>query len=99
MINNCRILGAHLGTPTINAVLGGAKSSVVPIVADEFSAESNRSRAVKESQRVAWCVKGKTSPIVELGLSNLTQDTAPALLHFNDGQWLMVRLDEPKEKP
>jgi hypothetical protein len=35
---------------------------------------------------------------METGLSNLTQDTAPALIHFADGQtqqWLMVRLPEP----
>ena len=36
---------------------------------------------------------------METGLSNLTQDTAPALIHFTDGQtqqWLMVRIPEPK---
>ena len=34
---------------------------------------------------------------METGLSNLTQDTAPALIHFADGQtqqWLMVRMPE-----
>ncbi len=38
--------------------------------------------------------------IVETGLSNLTQDTAPVLVHFDEGQtqqWLLVRLPEPKE--
>ena len=33
-------------------------------------------------------------------LSNLTQDTSPALVHFADGstqQWLLVRLNQPKE--
>jgi hypothetical protein len=31
-------------------------------------------------------------------ISNLTQDTAPVLVHFEDGQtqqWLLVRLEEP----
>ena len=54
----------------------------------------------KESQRAAWVVRGKTSPIMETGIYNLTKDDAPALLHFEDGQtqqWLLVRLDEPKE--
>ena len=54
----------------------------------------------KKSQRVAWCVQGKSWPIVETGLSNLTQETFPALLHFSDGQtqqWLFVRLEEPKK--
>ena len=36
---------------------------------------------------------------METGLSNLTQDTVPVLVHFADGQtqqMLLVRLDEPK---
>jgi hypothetical protein len=52
----------------------------------------------KESQRCAWNVVGTTRPIMETGIVNLTQDTAPALLHFADGQtqqWLMVHLNEP----
>ena len=54
----------------------------------------------KKSQRVAWGVVGKERPIVETGLSNLTADTTPSLIHFADGQtqqWLLVRLEEPKE--
>ena len=54
--------------------------------------------ADKASQRVAWAVEGKTRPIMETGISNLTSDSGPALVHFADGQtqqWLMVRLDEP----
>ncbi len=55
----------------------------------------------KKSQRAAWCVQGKSWPIVETGLSNLTQDTSPLLVHFAGGetqQWLLVRLDEPKSQ-
>ena len=54
----------------------------------------------KKSQRVAWGVAGQKRPIAETGLSNLTQDTAPALVHFADGQtqqWLLVRIEEPKQ--
>lgn len=53
----------------------------------------------KESQRTAWNVVGKTRPIMETGIYNLTQDTAPALAHFADGttqQVLMVRLEDPQ---
>ena len=56
--------------------------------------------ADKKSQRVAWTAAGQQRPIMETGLSNLTQDTAPALIHFADGQtqqWLMVRM--PEEAP
>ena len=55
--------------------------------------------ADKQSQRVAWGVVGQQRPIMETGLSNLTQDASPALIHFDDGQtqqWLMVRIPEPK---
>jgi hypothetical protein len=54
----------------------------------------------KKTQRAAWGITGKQRPIIETGLYNLTQDTAPALLHFADGQtqqWLLVRLPEPKQ--
>lgn len=57
--------------------------------------------ADKTSQRVAWNVAGKQRPIVETGIYNLTQDTAPVLVHFADGQtqqWLLVRLEEPKQE-
>ena len=52
----------------------------------------------QKSQRTAWSVEGKQWPIMETGISNLTQDTAPVLVHFEDGQtqqWLLVRLEEP----
>jgi hypothetical protein len=55
-----------------------------------------------KSQRVAWGVAGQERPIMETGLSGLTQDTAPALIHFADGQtqqWLIVRMPESAEAP
>jgi hypothetical protein len=54
----------------------------------------------KKTQRTAWVAKGKDRPLMETGISNLTKDTAPVLVHFADGQtqqWLLVRLEEPKE--
>ena len=56
--------------------------------------------ADKKSQRVAWSVVDQQRPIMETGLSNLTQDSAPALIHFADDQtqqWLMVRMPEPEK--
>ncbi|MEX1039991.1 MAG: hypothetical protein WDZ51_05145 [Pirellulaceae bacterium] len=53
----------------------------------------------KASQRAAWNIVGKTRPIMETGVFSLTQDSAPTLIHFEDGttqQWLMVRLDDPQ---
>ena len=62
--------------------------------------QSLEGMADKKSQRVAWGVVDQERPIMETGLSNLTQDTSPALIHFADGQtqqWLMVRIPEPKQ--
>ncbi len=58
--------------------------------------------ADKQSQRCAWTVQGQTRPIMETGIANLTEDSAPALVHFADSQtqqWLMVRLPEPSAQP
>jgi hypothetical protein len=53
----------------------------------------------QKSQRSAWTVGGEDWPVMETGLSNLTKDEAPALIHFADGQtqqWLMIRLEAPE---
>jgi hypothetical protein len=64
------------------------------------TAQSIEGMVDKQTQRAAWTVAGKERPIMETGISNLTQDTVPALVHFADGttqQWLLVRLDKPKD--
>ena len=51
-----------------------------------------------KTQRSAWTVAGKNRPIMETGIANLTEDSGPALVHFEDGQtqqWLLVRLEDP----
>ena len=62
--------------------------------------QSLEGMADQKSQRVAWGVVDQERPIMETGLSNLTKDSSPALIHFADGQtqqWLMVRIPEPKQ--
>jgi hypothetical protein len=76
------------------AISGTLKNTVAGTV------QSLEGMADKMSQRVAWGIAGQERPIMETGLSNLTQDSSPALIHFADGQtqqWLMVRIPEPKE--
>jgi hypothetical protein len=76
------------------------------IIAGTFqNTATNKSQPIegmvdKKTQRTAWSIVKKQWPIMETGISNLTQDTAPALVHFEDGQtqqWLLVRLEEPKD--
>ena len=53
----------------------------------------------EKNQRVAWGIEGKKWPIMETGLTNLTKDSSPALIHFENGetqQWLLVREEAPK---
>jgi hypothetical protein len=53
----------------------------------------------KQTQRAAWTVKDQTRPLMETGIVNLTEDSAPALLHYADGttqQVLLTRLDKPE---
>jgi hypothetical protein len=65
--------------------------------------EANTVQAVegmvdKQTQRAAWTAVGKTRPLMETGIVNLTQDTTPVLVHFADGttqQWLLVRVEKP----
>lgn len=55
----------------------------------------------EKSQRAAWGPVGKSWPIMETGLYNLTESETGALLHFENGQtqqWTLVRLDEPEAK-
>ena len=52
----------------------------------------------KQTQRAAWTAEGETRPLMETGLSNLTQDTAGVLVHFASGdtqRWMMARLNDP----
>jgi hypothetical protein len=66
------------------------------------SSQNIEGMADKATQRAAWTVAGQTRPIMEAGVSNLTENTVPALVHFADGQtqqWLLVRMEEPAATP
>ncbi len=61
--------------------------------------ESLEGMVDQESQRVAWTVSGKNTPIMESGLQNLTMNETQALVHFSDGttqNWLLVRVAKPE---
>jgi len=75
------------------------------VIAGTFSnTETNTEQEIEgavdaKSQRAAWVVKDTKWPIMETGVQNLTQDSAPALVHFENGetqQWLLVHLDDPQ---
>ncbi len=54
----------------------------------------------KKTQRAAWTIGKKSRRVFEAGIFNLTKPEAPVLVHFGTGrteQWLLVRVEKPKE--
>ena len=50
------------------------------------------------SQRAAWTIVEKNTPIMETGIANLTENETQVLVHFADGQtqtWLMLHVENP----
>ena len=46
-------------------------------------------------------VSGTKRPLMEVGVFNLTKDTSPALVHYENGQtqqMLLVRMDDDPKK-
>jgi hypothetical protein len=90
-------------TPTLFLQMVISKEGVISGTLNDSATNSTQTiegMVDKKSQRCAWNVVGKTRPIMETGIVNLTKDTAPALVHFADGstqQWLLVRMDDPDE--
>lgn len=56
----------------------------------------------KKTQRAAWTIVDKKTPVYEAGLSNLTQKQTTVLMHLANGtveQMLLVRVDDAKGGP
>lgn len=55
--------------------------------------------ADKKTQRAAWTVGDRKSPVYEVGLANLTKDATTMLVHYSperSQQFSLVRVEEPK---
>jgi hypothetical protein len=60
--------------------------------------ESVEGMVDQKSQRAAWTIVDKNTPIVETGMANLTQNETRVLVHCADGRtqkWLMVHVENP----
>jgi hypothetical protein len=54
----------------------------------------------KKTQRAAWTVGDRKTPIYEVGIANLTKDETTMLVHFsadNRQQFILIRLKQPEE--
>jgi hypothetical protein len=79
---------------------GAVAGNYVDLVTD--SIKPVQGAVDKQSQRVAWTVGDNKSTVGEVGLYNLTQDQAPAILHMGpdkDQTWLLVRLKQSPASP
>jgi hypothetical protein len=94
--------GGGGGEPTMYLQLAMSKEGIIAGTYQNTATDSTVSvegMIDKKTQRAAWAPVGKKRPIMETGLANLTQNEAPMLIHFADGQtqqWLLVRLEQPK---
>jgi hypothetical protein len=65
------------------------------------SAEPVAGSVDRTTQRAAWSVGGRKSPVFEAGIANLTKDKTTMLVHFGQDkksqQMTLVRIEEPKE--
>lgn len=53
----------------------------------------------KKTQRAAWTVADRKSPVYEVGIANLTRDETTMMLHYskdNSQQFTLVRLEKPE---
>jgi hypothetical protein len=55
----------------------------------------------KKSQRAAWTVGDRKTPVYEAGIANLTRESTTMLVHYGKGrtsQFVLVRLEDPEAK-
>ncbi len=92
---------ANGAVPTIYVQLAVNKAAVINGFVNNTATGDTQplvGKVDKTTQRAAWEINGKQFPVMETGIFSLTQDAAPALIHFADGQtqqWLLVRLPDP----
>lgn len=53
----------------------------------------------RETQRAAWTIGGDKAPVYEAGISNLTRDATPILIHIGDGQTRQMTLIRLEDQP
>jgi hypothetical protein len=88
--------------PTIFLQLAVSKEGIIAgtyINTTNDTRQSIEGSVDRKTQRTAWTVAGQKWPVFEAGIYNLTEQTAPVLIHFADGQTqqrLLVRVNQPE---
>ena len=95
--------GTPSGDPTMYVQIAVTKQGIIG--GTYFNDNTRTTKSIqgavdKKTQRAAWAYIGDKWPVMETGIYNLTQDDAPALVHFQNGstqQWTLVRLQKPED--
>jgi hypothetical protein len=78
---------------------GVIRGNYYDAVAD--SSESVYGSVDKNTQRAAWTIGERKTPVYEVGIANLTKDETTMLVHYDGGrtdQWTLIRIEQPKEE-
>lgn len=90
------------GAPNMFLQLAVSKEGIIAGTYQNKSTDQTESvegMVDSKSQRAAWTITGKNTPIMETGIANLTENETRALVHFADGttqEWLMLHIENPK---
>jgi hypothetical protein len=93
--------GDAAATPVLFLQLAVSKEGIIAGTLQNKSTEQSEpveGMVDKESQRAAWTITSKNTPIMETGIANLTENETKALVHFADGttqQWMMLHIENP----
>ena len=88
--------------PNMFLQLAVSKEGIIAGTYQNKSAEDTKSvegMVDPKSQRAAWTIAGKTTPIMETKLASLTENETNLLVHFADGttqEWLMLHIEKPE---
>lgn len=91
-------------TPNMFLQLAVSKEGIVAGTFNNKSTDETKSvegMVDMESGRAAWTIAGKSSPIMETKLEDLTENETNALVHFADGttqEWLMLHMEKPADE-
>jgi hypothetical protein len=93
--------GDSKATPNLFLQLAVSKEGIIAGTMQNKTTDQTESiegMVDQKSQRAAWTIVGKNTPIMETGIANLTENETRALVHFADGTtqtWVMLHMEKP----
>ncbi len=91
-------------TPNLFLQLAVSKEGIVAGTLNNKTTDENEpveGMLDMKSGRAAWTIAGKTTPIMETKIEDLTENETSMLVHFEDGstqEWLMLHMEKPADE-